>query len=185
MFVFWCVGSLFVFVFFFFFFFSSRRRHTRCALVTGVQTCALPIFAALGGTLAASSDPDATVFSANAPATNIEAAAKLIADVAIRPGFAPDALDGIRNQQLSGLAVAAKQPMQTAMRGLLPAMFGQSHYGAVPTVASIGAVTRDSIVAAQREGWGPKGATLIVTGALSPEAEIGRASGRGRVCQSV
>src|SRR3546814_3688806 len=28
------------------FFFSSRRRHTRCALVTGVQTCALPIFVA-------------------------------------------------------------------------------------------------------------------------------------------
>src|SRR3546814_1133754 len=26
-----------------FFLFSSRRRHTRCALVTGVQTCALPI----------------------------------------------------------------------------------------------------------------------------------------------
>src|SRR3546814_5503736 len=31
-----CIGVLF-------FFFSSRRRHTRCALVTGVQTCALPI----------------------------------------------------------------------------------------------------------------------------------------------
>src|SRR3546814_16273447 len=31
-------------------FFSSSRRHTRCALVTGVQTCALPIFyyAAIG-----------------------------------------------------------------------------------------------------------------------------------------
>src|SRR3546814_5258232 len=29
------------------FFFSSRRRHTRCALVTGVQTCALPISSAL------------------------------------------------------------------------------------------------------------------------------------------
>src|SRR3546814_4559172 len=29
----WCI----------YFFFSSRRRHTRCALVTGVQTCALPI----------------------------------------------------------------------------------------------------------------------------------------------
>ena len=27
-----------------FFFFSSRRRHTRCADVTGVQTCALPIY---------------------------------------------------------------------------------------------------------------------------------------------
>src|SRR3546814_10108006 len=29
--------------FWYFFFVSSRRRHTRCALVTGVQTCALPI----------------------------------------------------------------------------------------------------------------------------------------------
>src|SRR3546814_3291253 len=30
------------------FFFSSRRRHTRCALVTGVQTCALPIYGRQG-----------------------------------------------------------------------------------------------------------------------------------------
>src|SRR3546814_1559025 len=29
------------------FFFSSRRRHTSCSLVTGVQTCALPISVAL------------------------------------------------------------------------------------------------------------------------------------------
>src|SRR3546814_3771361 len=33
-----CIGKWNVF------FFSSRRRHTICALVTGVQTCALPIF---------------------------------------------------------------------------------------------------------------------------------------------
>src|SRR3546814_2003010 len=35
-----------------FFFFSSRRRHTRCALVTGVQTCALPIFYLVSSVLA-------------------------------------------------------------------------------------------------------------------------------------
>src|SRR3546814_5755278 len=34
----WCVSAWGLF------FFSSRRRHTRCALVTGVQTCALPIY---------------------------------------------------------------------------------------------------------------------------------------------
>src|SRR3546814_8079103 len=34
-----CLIMYYVFVF------SSRRRHTRCALVTGVQTCALPIYA--------------------------------------------------------------------------------------------------------------------------------------------
>src|SRR3546814_4192281 len=46
------VSCLYIFssgMFFFItcFFFSSRRRHTRCALVTGVQTCALPIFEVL------------------------------------------------------------------------------------------------------------------------------------------
>src|SRR3546814_14498658 len=40
------------------FFFSSRRRHTRCALVTGVQTCALPISACHGQ--ATSGGPHAT-----------------------------------------------------------------------------------------------------------------------------
>src|SRR3546814_11696061 len=38
-----CFRDLF-FCFLLCFFFSSRRRHTRCALVTGVQTCALPIY---------------------------------------------------------------------------------------------------------------------------------------------
>src|SRR3546814_3729033 len=42
------------------FFFSSRRRHTRCALVTGVQTCALPISEIYDGIIeikAAARDP--------------------------------------------------------------------------------------------------------------------------------
>src|SRR3546814_5370519 len=37
------VWVLLVLISIYFFFLSSRRRHTRCALVTGVQTCALPI----------------------------------------------------------------------------------------------------------------------------------------------
>src|SRR3546814_8330553 len=41
-----------IYVFLCFFFFSSRRRHMRCALVTGVQTCALPIYMHGGGDVA-------------------------------------------------------------------------------------------------------------------------------------
>src|SRR3546814_2775410 len=49
-----CMSDLKYYVLLYVFFFSSRRRHTRCALVTGVQTCALPILgreveAVLGG----------------------------------------------------------------------------------------------------------------------------------------
>src|SRR3546814_9127356 len=49
--MFWCSYNIlvcdivFVFDMLVCFFFSSRRRHTRCALVTGVQTCAVPISA--------------------------------------------------------------------------------------------------------------------------------------------
>src|SRR3546814_10838921 len=39
-----------------YFFFSSRRRHTRCALVTGVQTCALPISDGRRATIAYTDD---------------------------------------------------------------------------------------------------------------------------------
>src|SRR3546814_1883081 len=46
------VLCLYFVIFSFLFFFSSRRRHTRCALVTGVQTCALPIFSDLDNSLA-------------------------------------------------------------------------------------------------------------------------------------
>src|SRR3546814_2942459 len=46
------------------FFFSSRRRHTRCALVTGVQTCALPISAAVAATIAASAETAAIAATA-------------------------------------------------------------------------------------------------------------------------
>src|SRR3546814_10278344 len=41
------------------FFLSSRRRHTRCALVTGVQTCALPIWV-IDGFMAQTGDPKGT-----------------------------------------------------------------------------------------------------------------------------
>src|SRR3546814_10077761 len=41
------IASYLCFDFYVMFFFSSRRRHTRCALVTGVQTCALPICGAV------------------------------------------------------------------------------------------------------------------------------------------
>src|SRR3546814_8247042 len=52
----------------FVFFFSSRRRHTICALVTGVQTCALPISCAGGADVVQAA---AAAQSASAAARNM------------------------------------------------------------------------------------------------------------------
>src|SRR3546814_1908240 len=61
------------------FFFSIRRRHTRCALVTGVQTCALPIYV-LGDPL----DPDTTL----GPVVRLKAAREIrgVIQDAVRQG---------------------------------------------------------------------------------------------------
>src|SRR3546814_21152347 len=51
------------------FFFSSRRRHTRCALVTGVQTCALPIYRNIARRAAVGRDRQAELAKAERVAT--------------------------------------------------------------------------------------------------------------------
>src|SRR3546814_4870175 len=57
------------------FFFSSRRRHTRCALVTGVQTCALPISTThlLASVLEHHGWPTAVIGTLSGPRTTPEA----------------------------------------------------------------------------------------------------------------
>src|SRR6188508_3623471 len=47
-----------VYFYIFFFFFSSRRRHTRWLNVTGVQTCALPIWTAIRARTSSARDQD-------------------------------------------------------------------------------------------------------------------------------
>src|SRR3546814_6120716 len=61
------------------FFFSSRRRHTRCALVTGVQTCALPICSAMEAIEADDTVLKATVIYPSTQAADGVALARLIA----------------------------------------------------------------------------------------------------------
>src|SRR3546814_20302654 len=77
------------FLFLVVFFFSSRRRHTRCALVTGVQTCALPIF---GSSMTAWRSPHSTSFM---PSTALNPAVSSRSDSAGRSvgkGLSPMAL---------------------------------------------------------------------------------------------
>src|SRR3546814_12182629 len=70
------------------FFFSSRRRHTRCALVTGVQTCALPILTVGGGVRSAEDARALLLAGADKVAVNSAAVARpeVVADIAGRFG---------------------------------------------------------------------------------------------------
>src|SRR3546814_8145757 len=98
-------------------FFSSRRRHTRCALVTGVQTCALPILFSADGSkvLASASTTQTDVRDGLKSNKNIEAAAKVgraIAEKARAAGVEKVAFDrsGYRyHGRVKALADAARE----------------------------------------------------------------------------
>src|SRR3546814_6593727 len=79
----------------FIFFFSSRRRHTRCALVTGVQTCALPI--CTGGVsifaLHIAKAMGAHVIATSSSAAKLERLAALGADQVINYRSIPEVQD--------------------------------------------------------------------------------------------
>src|SRR3546814_1985018 len=64
-------------------FFSSRRRRTRCALVTGVQTCALPIS---GGLFCAAQRKQSLTHAASRKALDIEGLGEKLVDQLVDSG---------------------------------------------------------------------------------------------------
>src|SRR3546814_20740898 len=119
-------------------FFSSRRRHTRCALVTGVQTCALPIWA-----LRRSARPDEGVFAGGV-------------------GLGQRGVDGSREARIVQLD---RDVVATFAAGLLPGGTDVHVGGADAEVGGLVA--------------------FLLDGAEAGLGEIGSASCRERVCQSV
>src|SRR3546814_10648618 len=101
------------------FFFSSRRRHTRCALVTGVQTCALPIsiISRTPGSFGASDDfTDGRLIIYLKPwedrtRTTAEVAAKVNRIIAQQPGVRGNAVPR------SGLSRGRGQPINLVIAG--------------------------------------------------------------------
>src|SRR3546814_9990525 len=79
------------------FFFSRRRRHTRCALVTGVQTCALPISARAEHRI----DPVLALVLAHVEAGRV---APLQFDVYVPPPDAAVGIQLVRRREVEAIA---------------------------------------------------------------------------------
>src|SRR3546814_4637825 len=88
------------------FFFSSRRRHTRCALVTGVQTCALPIF------LLGDEHTPAVCALSRSSLHDILYAAALAAGVEVRLGTSVTAIDQTPDEAQIGRASCRERVCQ-------------------------------------------------------------------------
>ncbi|RYY25467.1 MAG: insulinase family protein [Sphingomonadales bacterium] len=127
---------------------------------------------ALGANLNASAGMDGTILSITAPVAALDAAGAILADVARNASFPADEFGKERKRTVDQLQVSLKDPGSLAGMTMQRAIYGAAPYGGVATPASLGALTRDDLLAQRNRWWRPDTATMIVTGGIgAPEAK--------------
>jgi zinc protease len=124
-----------------------------------------------GGSLDVSAEWDATTASTTVLVNRADTTAELLADVLTRPVFKPEEIERIRKQTLSALQLNLSNAGFVADQ-----VFNKVVYGALPyahpiggTPVTIGALTRDEIVAFHETHYVPNNTILAVVGDLVPE----------------
>jgi len=126
---------------------------------------------ALGASIGGGADADVTGLSLSTPIASADQAGAVFADVVRNPTFAAEEVERSRTRRANALRVNLRQPGPLASLVLNRLAFGEAAYGAPSsgTPASIGAITRDEIVAFHQRWWRPDNATMIITGGMEPE----------------
>jgi zinc protease len=126
----------------------------------------------LGASIGAGAGPDGISVFVSAPATNLEAAGRVLADIVQNASFPADEVERQRTRAIDGLGVAMKDPGALASMVVQPVVYGGAPYGSLPggTTTSLKALTRDDFVGAYRTWWHPANAALVVSGGIDPQA---------------
>jgi zinc protease len=127
----------------------------------------------LGAQLVAGASLDTTFAAVSLMTEQAEPSLALLADIVRRPMFPAAEIERVRKEWIAGIAREKVSPDALAMRVLPPLLYGTGHPYAIPfsgsgTEASVSALTRDDLVAYQRDFLRPDNATIIVTGAVTP-----------------
>jgi zinc protease len=121
----------------------------------------------VGGFLGAAADNDFITVRSDVLRPHAKLAFQLIADAVTAPTFAASELELARTQTLSAIQLSLSQPSALASRFLTSGLYGTHPYGALPTPASIRAISREDLLAFQQARIKPQGALLIVAGDMS------------------
>ncbi len=100
----------------------------------------------LGANIAAGSSDDRSTFTLSALTANLAPSLDLMRQIMREPAFNAADLERVRTQSITGIRQSMKSPQGIAQRTLTPELFGDSPYGGVSTVASVGSITRDDLV---------------------------------------
>lgn len=102
----------------------------------------------LGANISLGGGEDRSAFTLSALSANLVPSLELLSDIVRNPAFAPEEIERVRSQQITGIEQELRTPQSIAVRTLAPLVYGeQSPYGGAGsgTVASVGSITRADI----------------------------------------
>ncbi len=123
----------------------------------------------LGAQVGASSGPDFSNVSANAPSDVFPRVLGLMADLVRRPDFAAEEVERQRDQSLDGLRVQLSSPGPVAAMAAGRLVYGDAPYGSPSggTPDSLPGLTREDVVAFHASRYRPETARLIFSGDIT------------------
>ena len=124
----------------------------------------------LGASLGSSEGSDGIYVSLTAPVANLPAAGEVLGDVLRNANYPTEEFERERARLLDGLQISLSDPGALSDMVLLRALYGDSPYGAVPTVESLPNITREDLVAHRESWWHPGATKVVVSGGIAPQA---------------
>ena len=136
------------------------------------------LVANMGATLNAGANSDYTTIAASSLEIFHERIFDLLADVTLNPSFPENEVKLIKENTKESLRQQRAQPSFLATEMVSRIIFGRHPYSHIaPTLDSLEATTRESIVEFHRSQFVPNNAVLVVAGDIDPDALIQRAEG--------
>jgi zinc protease len=129
----------------------------------------------LGAQIGANAGQDRTTISLSSLTTNLDPSLDLLADVILRPAFAPAEVERLRQQQLAAISSELTQPQGMAARVLPGLLYGPDHPygrpGGSGSADAVRALTRDDLLRFHDAWIRPDNATIFAVGDL-PLADL-------------
>jgi predicted Zn-dependent peptidase len=129
----------------------------------------------LGASLTTGSSFDSSVMNLHTPASKIDQALPLLADVALRPTFPQNEIDRIRKERLAALLQSRDNPASVAAAGFARLVYGPGHRYGTPTIGTESAntaITADDLRGFYTANYQPQNAGLIVVGDVTPATVV-------------
>ena len=100
----------------------------------------------LGVSISGNNGNDRSTFTLSALSANLTPSLDLMSKIVREPAFAEADLERVRTQTITGIKQQMNSPQGVAFRAIGPEIFGDTPYGGVSTVESVGSISRDDLV---------------------------------------